>query len=64
MKHQTEAKFDASSLVSNLMLASAVVAAAIPMMLGDRLVLLVSDVARQGTILFESLSLSLQRLLS
>lgn len=63
MKEPTD-KFEASSLASNLMLASAVVAAATPMLLGDQLVLIASSVATECSVLFQSLSFSLQRLLS
>ena len=63
MKEPTT-EFDSSSLVSNLMLASAVVAAATPLLLGDRLVLIASSIVTEGSVFFESLSLSLQRLLS
>ena len=57
-------KFEASAWASNLLLASAVLAAATPLLLGDQLVLLASSVVTESSILFESLSLSLQRLLS
>ena len=64
MKKLAVQKLDVSSLVSNLLIASAVLAAAAPVLLGDRLVLIVSGVATQGTILLQELSISLQRLLS
>jgi len=63
MKEGTD-KFEASSWASNLMLASAVVAAATPMLLGDRLILIAASVATECSVLFQSLSISLQRLLS
>ena len=63
MKEST-AKFDTSTLASNLMLACAVVAAMTPMLLGDRLVLVVSNVLSEATVLLQSLSMSVQRLLS
>ena len=63
MKEATDT-FEGSALASNLMLASAVVAAATPMILGDRLVLIASSVVTQGSVLFQSISMSLQRLLS
>lgn len=63
MKEPTD-KFEASTLASNLMLASAVVAAATPMLLGDQLILIASSVATECLVLFQSLSFSLQRLLS
>jgi hypothetical protein len=61
---QPTAEFEASAWVSNLMLACAVVAAAAPLLLGDQLVLLASSAVTQGSLLVDSLSLSLQRLLS
>ena len=61
---QSTAKFETSTLVSNLMLGCAVIAAMAPMLLGDRLALVVSSTLSEGTILLQSLSLSLQRLLS
>jgi len=64
MKKLAVPKPDVSSLFSNLLIASAVVAAAIPVLLGDRLVVIVSDVAKQGSILLQQVSISLQRLLS
>jgi hypothetical protein len=64
MKKLALPKPDVSSLFSNLLIVSAVVAAAIPVVLGDRLVVIVSDVARQGSLLFQEVSISLQRLLS
>ncbi|HEY2972381.1 MAG TPA: hypothetical protein VGJ48_07705 [Pyrinomonadaceae bacterium] len=64
MKKLALPKPDVSSLFSNLLIVSAVVAAAIPVVLGDRLVVIVSDVARQGSILLQEVSISLQRLLS
>ncbi|MFZ0060853.1 MAG: hypothetical protein WAL47_02375 [Pyrinomonadaceae bacterium] len=63
MKEPT-VEFEASTWVSNLMLASAVVAAAAPLLLGDQLVLLASSAVTQGSLLIDSLSISLQRLLS
>ncbi len=63
MKEVTE-KFEASSWASNLMLAAAVVAAATPMLLGDQLILIVSSVTTEASLLFQSLSISLQRLFS
>ncbi|HEU4477593.1 MAG TPA: hypothetical protein VFR80_03685 [Pyrinomonadaceae bacterium] len=58
------AKFEASPMVSNLLLGLAVVAAATPVLLGDRLVPMVSDAITQSTVILQSVSLSLQRLLS
>jgi hypothetical protein len=64
MKKLAIRKPDVSSLFSNVLIASAVIAAATPVLLGDRLVVIVSDVARQGSILLQELSISLQSLLS
>ncbi len=58
------AKFETSPLVSNFLLALAVVAAATPLLLGDRLVPMVSNAITQSTVILQSVSLSLQRLLS
>ncbi len=64
MKKLDVPKPDVSSLFSNLLIASAVIAAATPVLLGDRLVVIVSDIARQGSILLQQVSISLQGLLS
>jgi hypothetical protein len=64
MKKPAVRKLDASSLGSNLLIVSAVLAAAAPVVLGDQLVLIVSEVFNQGTMLFQEVSISLQRLLS
>jgi len=64
MKKLAVRKLDVSSLISNLLIVSAVVAASAPVVLGDRLVLIASAVARQGTILLQEVSISLQRLLT
>ena len=64
MKKLAVTKPDVSSLFSNLLLVSAVVAASAPVLLGDRLVLIASGVFRQGAILLQELSISLQRLFS
>ena len=63
MKKVAAVKPDFSSLVSNLLIVSAVVAAAAPVLLGDQLVVIVSDVFRQVSILLQELSLTLQKLL-
>jgi hypothetical protein len=55
MKKTFAAKTDTSSLISNLLIASAVLAAAAPALLGDQLVVIVSDVFRQVSILLQSL---------
>jgi hypothetical protein len=64
MKNLAVNKLDTSSLISNLLIVCAVVAASAPVFLGDQLVVIASEVVRQSTIGIESLSLSLQRLLS
>ena len=64
MKKPAVRKLDVSSLGSNLLIVSAVVAAAAPVVLGDQLVLIVSEVFSQGTMLLQEVSVSLQRLLS
>lgn len=64
MKKLAVSKPDVSALFSNLLIVSAVVAAAAPVLLGDRLVLIVSEVFRQGAILLQEVSVSLQRLFS
>jgi hypothetical protein len=64
MKKPAVRKLDVSSLGSNLLIVSAVLAAAAPVVLGDQLVLIVSEVFNQGTMLFQEVSISLQRLLS
>jgi len=64
MKKPAVRKLDISSLGSNLLIVSAVVAAAAPVVLGDQLVLIVSEVFSQGTLLLQEVSISLQRLLS
>jgi len=64
MKKPAVRKLDISSLGSNLLIVSAVVAAAAPVVLGVQLVLIVSEVFSQGTLLLQEVSISLQRLLS
>ena len=64
MKKLAVTKPDVSSLFSNLLIVSAVVAASAPVLLGDRLVLIASEVFRQGAILLHEISISLQRLFS
>ena len=64
MKKLAVPKPDVSSWISNLLLVTAVVAAAAPLLLGDGLVLLASNVVGEGSTLLQELSLSLQRLLS
>ena len=64
MKKIAATKLDVSTLVSNLLIVSADVAAAAPVLLGDQLVVIVSDAFRHASILLQEVSLSLQRLLS
>ena len=64
MKKLAVKKFEVSTLISNLLIVSAVVAASAPVLLGDRLVLITSGLVRQGAILLQEVSISLQRLLS
>jgi hypothetical protein len=64
MKKLAVTKPDVSSLFSNLLIISAVVAASAPVLLGDRLVLIANGVFRQGAILLQEISISLQRLFS
>ena len=63
MKQRT-AEFETSTWVSNLLLASAVVAAASPLLLGDRLGAIASGAVAQAVVLLQSLNISLQSLLS
>ena len=64
MKKLAVPRTDVTSLISNLLIVSAVVAASTPLLLGDQLVVIVGDVARHGSMLFQEVSISLQRLLS
>ena len=64
MKKIAVNKLDITPLLSNLLIVSAVVAASAPVILGDRLVLIACGVVRQGSIMLQQLSISLQRLLS
>ena len=64
MKKLAVTKPDVSSLFSNLLIISAVVVASAPVLLGDRLVLIASEVFKQGAILLQEISISLQRLFS
>jgi len=64
MKKLAVTKPDVSSLFSNLLIVAAVVAASAPVLLGDRLVLIASEVFKQGAILLQEVSISLQRLFS
>ena len=64
MKKLAVPRTDVTSLISNVLIVSAVVAAATPLLLGDQLVVIVGDVGRQGSLLLQEVSISLQRLLS
>ncbi len=55
-------KLDVSSLISTLLVVSAVVVASAPMLLGDQLVVIVSGFANQVTTLLQELMISLQKL--
>ena len=64
MKKLAVTKPDVSSFLSNLLIVAAVVVASAPVLLGDRLVLIASELFKQGAILLQDLSISLQRLFS
>jgi len=64
MKKLAVPRTDVTSLISNVLIVSAVAAAATPLLLGDQLVVIVSDVARQASLLLQEVSISLQGLLS
>ena len=64
MKKLAVAKPDFSSMVSNLLIFSAVVAVSLPLLLGDRLVVIVSDIFGQVSHLLQELSIALQKVLS
>ena len=64
MKKLAVTKPDVSSLFSNLLIVAAVAVASAPVLLGDRLVLIASEVFSQGAILLQEISISLQRLFS
>jgi hypothetical protein len=64
MKNVVTRKLDTTSLLSNLLLLCAVLMAIAPIILGDRLVLIVSAVFTQGGLLLQDLSAYLQRLVS
>lgn len=63
MKKLVVAKPDFSSMVSNLLIFSAVVAVSLPLLLGDRLVVIVSDVFSKASLLIQEVSIGLQKLL-
>lgn len=64
MKKLAVPRTDVTSLISNVLIVSAVAAAATPLILGDQLVVILSDVARQCSLLLQQVSISLQGLLS
>ena len=64
MKNVATRSLDTSSLLSNLLIVCAVLMAVAPMILGDRLVLIVSAVFTQGGLLIQTLGTFLQRLFS
>jgi hypothetical protein len=64
MKKLAVTKPDVSSLFSNLLIVAAVVVASAPVLLGDRLVLIASELFKQGAILLQEISIFLQRLFS
>lgn len=64
MKNVVTRKLDTTSLLSNLLLLCTVLMAIAPIILGDRLVLIVSAVFTQGGLLLQDLSAYLQRLVS
>lgn len=64
MKKTAVKESEASTLVSNLLLAAAVLAAAAPVLLGDQLLFIASSALTQGTVVLQDVSISLQRFLS
>ena len=64
MKNVATRRLDTTSLLSNLLLLCTVVMAMAPIILGDRLVLIVSAVFTQGGSLLQDLSAYLQQLVS
>jgi len=62
MKNVATRSLDTSSLLSNLLIVCAVLMAMAPIVLGDRLVLIVSAVFTQGGLLLQDFSAYLQRL--
>ena len=51
-------KLEISELTSNLLVASSVLLAVAPLLLGDRLLLIVTSGLREGTIVIDSLSIT------
>ncbi|HLN99369.1 MAG TPA: hypothetical protein VK208_12990 [Pyrinomonadaceae bacterium] len=64
MKKIDVTKPDVSAMISNLLIVSAVAVALTPVLLGDRLVMIASEIASQGAILLQQVSISVQRLFS
>ena len=64
MKKTGVKESEASTFVSNLLLAAAVLAAAAPVLLGDQLLFIASSALTQSTVVLQDVSISLQRLLS
>jgi hypothetical protein len=64
MKKIDVTKPDVSAMISNLLFVSAVAVALTPVLLGDRLVMIASEIASQGAILLQQVSISVQRLFS
>lgn len=64
MKKIAVEKFDTSALVSNVLVVSSVMLAALPMLLGDQLGLAVSSLVSEASSIFQEISTSLQVLLS
>ncbi|MGH9905458.1 MAG: hypothetical protein ACRD8U_07740 [Pyrinomonadaceae bacterium] len=64
MKKVAVDKFHTSALVSNVLVVSSVMLAALPMLLGDQLGLAVSSLVRDASSVFQEISTSLQMLLS
>lgn len=64
MKKVAVEKFDASALVSNVLVVSSVMLAALPMLLGDQLSLAISSLVSEASSIFQEISTSLQMLLS
>ena len=64
MKKVAVKKFDMSAAVSNLAVFTAVVVASLPLLLGDQLVIVVSNVAYEGSSLIQDLANSFVELFS
>ena len=64
MKKVAVKKLDISAVISNLVVLSAVVVASIPLLLGDKLVEVASNVAREGASVIHGFANSILLLLS